>query len=161
MNKLLTGLKENPFGRRHIISLYQEADFEETDGLYPCAFLTMWTVREINGVYYLDCTLIQRSSDAGTALHINQSQYVAKQMMIAKHCNYKVGKFTHFIQNMHYYSRHEDSVNELLKRKPNNIQPIIKLNVPDGTNFYDITIDDFEILNYNPIKPQLKFELAI
>ena len=29
------------------------------------------------------------------------------------------------------------------------------------TNFYDFTIEDFEMLYYNPIKPQLKLELGI
>ena len=28
-------------------------------------------------------------------------------------------------------------------------------------NFYDMTIDDFVMTNYNPIKPQLKLELGI
>lgn len=29
------------------------------------------------------------------------------------------------------------------------------------TNFYDFTVDDFELINYDPIKPQLKLELGI
>ena len=28
-------------------------------------------------------------------------------------------------------------------------------------NFYDMTIDDFVMTNYNPMKPQLKLELGI
>ena len=35
------------------------------------------------------------------------------------------------------------------------------LNVPDGTNFFDIKAEDFELVDYNPVKPQLKFDLAI
>lgn len=161
MNNLLEGLVNDPFGRRHVMSLYQNQDFLETEGLIPCAFLTMWSVRKIKNEIFLDCTLIQRSSDNLVAGHINSSQYVALQMMVAKHCGYKIGKFVHFIQNFHCYDRHQEQLNELLSRTPVDIQPIIKLNIPDGTNFYDITIDDFEILNYHPIKPQLKFELAI
>ena len=56
MNKLLDGLKNEPYGRRHIINLYQYSDFEETEGLYPCAFETQWSVRG----EYLDMTLSQR-----------------------------------------------------------------------------------------------------
>ncbi len=33
MNKLLNGLKNEPYTRRHIIDLYQYADFDETEGL--------------------------------------------------------------------------------------------------------------------------------
>ena len=31
----------------------------------------------------------------------------------------------------------------------------------EKTNFYDFTIEDFEMLCYNPIKPQLRLELGI
>ena len=38
----------------------------------------------------------------------------------------------------------------------------IKLILKEGkTNFYDFTFDDFELMNYNPAKPNPKFELAI
>jgi thymidylate synthase len=40
------------------------------------------------------------------------------------------------------------------------LQPRLVLN-PEKTNFYDMTIDDFTMENYNPIKPQLKLELGI
>lgn len=59
MNQLLRGLTEQPYGRRHIINLYQYQDFDDSDGLYPCAMETQWSVRG----EYLDMTLIQRSSD--------------------------------------------------------------------------------------------------
>jgi thymidylate synthase len=40
------------------------------------------------------------------------------------------------------------------------ISPKLVLN-PNVTNFYEMTIDDFTMENYNPIKPQLKLELGI
>ena len=39
-------------------------------------------------------------------------------------------------------------------------KPKLTLN-PEKTNFYDMTIDDFIMENYDPIKPQLKLELGI
>ena len=38
--------------------------------------------------------------------------------------------------------------------------PMLILN-PDKTNFYDFTIEDFIMENYEPIRPQLKLELGI
>ena len=38
--------------------------------------------------------------------------------------------------------------------------PRLVLN-PDKTNFYDMTIDDFTMENYEPSKPQLHLELGI
>lgn len=161
MNRVLNGLKHDPFGRRHIISLWQEDDFKETEGLLPCAFQTLFSVRRVKRDYYLDMTLIQRSSDYLVAGHINKMQYVALQKMVAKHCGYKVGKFAHFVQNLHIYDRHLDQLEELLSRKASNKNPILTLDVPDGTNFYDITEDHFKLIGYEPVKPQLKFELGI
>ena len=57
MNKVLKGLKNDPFGRRHIINMYQYSDLNESEGLYPCAYETLWSVRKVNGDYYLDINL--------------------------------------------------------------------------------------------------------
>ena len=84
---LIKGLRENPDGRRHIISLWQVEDFKDKHGLKPCAFLTMWNVRHGKNekgekTDYLDMCLVQRSSDFLTAGCINQVQYVIFQHMI-------------------------------------------------------------------------------
>ena len=156
MNKLLKGLKEEPYTRRHIIDLYQYADFESSAGLHPCAFLTVWSVRG----NYLDVTLHQRSSDYCVAGHVNKMQYVALLMMVARHVGLEPGTFMHVVDNLHIYDRHVVQAKELLARTPSSKQP--KLVLKEGkTNFYDFTIDDFEMIDYEPVKPQLKFELGI
>lgn len=156
INKLLDGIKEQPYGRRHIIDMYQYADFEETKGLHPCAFMTEWSVRG----EYLDVTLVQRSNDYLVAGHINKIQYVALLMMVAKATGYKPGVFAHHVQNLHIYDRHTTQAKELLERKPSNKSPKLVLDT-DKTNFYDFTLDDFKMIDYEPLKPQLKFEMAI
>ena len=119
MNELLKGIQENPYGRRHIISLWQEDDLRGEIGLPPCAFQTLWSVRG----EYLDCTLIQRSQDILGANNINNTQYVALLMMVAKHCGLKPGKYTHFIQNTHIYDRHIPIAKEFLERPISEKQP--------------------------------------
>lgn len=161
IHKILKQLEANPWNRRNIISLWDYEAFEETDGLLPCAFQTMLDVRRVDGEIYLDATLTQRSNDMLVAHHINAMQYVALQMMIAKHFGWKVGKFFYFINNLHIYDNQFEQAEELLRREPSNCQPHLVLNVPDGTNFFDIKPEDFELVDYDPVKPQLKFELAI
>lgn len=174
LNNLITDIKENPYGRRHIMSLWQEEDFKESDGLMPCAFLTIWNVRG----KYLDMCLIQRSGDMITASGaggVNEVQYACLQMMIAKATGYKAGKFTHFVANEQIYDRHVDAANELLIRAKQQkldlstsnghydyeFEPV-KMNFnPKSDNFYDFSIEDFSLENYNPIKPQIKLELGI
>ena len=160
-NKILKQLEANPWNRRNIISLWDYDAFEETEGLLPCAFQTMFDVRRVEGEIYLDATLTQRSNDMLVAHHINAMQYVALQMMIAKHFGWKVGKFFYFINNLHIYDNQFEQAEELLRREATNCQPRLVLNVPDGTNFFDIKPEDFELFDYDPVKPQLKFDLAI
>ncbi|WP_437130269.1 thymidylate synthase [Peptostreptococcus russellii] len=158
MNKLLKDLKEQPYGRRHIINLYQESDLAATKGLHPCAMETQWSVRD----GFLDMTLIQRSSDVAVANAINKIQYVALQMMVARHVGLEAGVFCHYVNNAHIYDRHIDQVKELISRNPQENGEKIRLVLnPDKTNFYDFTLEDFTMEGYTPVKPNLKFEMAI
>ncbi|KXT81248.1 Thymidylate synthase [Streptococcus sp. DD11] len=161
IRKILKQLEANPWNRRNIISLWDYEAFDETEGLLPCAFQTMFDVRRVDGEIYLDATLTQRSNDMLVAHHINAMQYVALQMMIAKHFGWKVGKFFYFINNLHIYDNQFEQAEELLRREPSDCQPRLVLHVPDGTDFFSIKAEDFELLDYHPVKPQLKFDLAI
>ena len=169
IKNLIKDIETDPYGRRKIVSLWQEADLRETAGLAPCAFLTIWNVRG----EYLDMVLVQRSGDMLTASGpggINEIQYAALLMMIARHTGYKPGIFSHFVANEQIYDRHMDAAEEMLKRtyeiEKNEYfdgcmtNPKLILN-PEKTNFYDFTIDDFTMEGYEPIKPQLKLELGI
>ena len=171
INNLIKDIENDPYGRRKVVSLWQETDLRETPGLAPCAFLTIWNVRGC----YLDMALIQRSGDALTASGpgcINEVQYAALLMMIARHTGYKPGKFTHFVANEQIYDRHISQAEEMLRRYNNYYLDEVKAEAddlfvpqlilnPECKNFYDMTIDDFEMINYTPIKPQLKLELGI
>lgn len=121
----------------------------------------MFDVRQVNDTIYLDATLTQRSNDMLVAHHINTMQYVALQLMIAKHFGWTPGNVYYFINNLHIYDNQFDQAKELLKRTPSTQNPKLILDFPDGTNFYDITADDFKLINYDLVKPQLQFDLAI
>ena len=174
INRLIEDIKNDPYGRRKIVSLWQETDLRETPGLAPCAFQTIWNVRG----EYLDMLLVQRSGDMLTASGpggINEIQYAALLMMIARHTGYKPGKFSHIVANEQIYDRHMDAANQMLSRfsardqeemymetvlKETIPTPKLVLN-PEKTNFFEMTIDDFTMIDYDPIKPQLKLELGI
>lgn len=165
INNLIKDIQNDPYGRRKIVSLWQEQDLHETAGLAPCAFLTIWNVRGD----YLDMMLVQRSGDMLTASGpggINEIQYAALLMMIARHTGYEPGVFSHVVANEQIYDRHTEAADEMLNRYQRKLntgdksQPRLVLNhrVKD---FYDMTIDDFTMVDYIPIKPQLKLELGI
>jgi thymidylate synthase len=134
----------------------------------------MWNVRG----KYLDMSMIQRSGDMLTASGaggINEIQYAALLMMIACVTGLEPGVFTHFVANEQIYDRHIDNAHEMLHRAPvleereaaerasssGTKAPALLLHREKGCRFEDITIEDFEMINYTPMKPQLKFELGI
>ncbi|MBO4637314.1 MAG: thymidylate synthase [Clostridiales bacterium] len=165
INNLIADIRKDPYGRRKIMSLWQEADLHETKGLAPCAFLTIWNVRG----EYLDMCMVQRSGDMLTASGaggINEIQYAALLMMVARATGYKEGVFTHFVANEQIYDRHIDNAHELLRRaeskKDDTDTPALVLNAETGVDISKITIEDFEMKDYNPIRePKLIFELGI
>ena len=161
MNKrVLDDIKKDPYGRYHIMNLWQEDELRSSDGLKPCAYETIWTVRG----KYLDMFLNQRSGDmlvASGAGNVNEVQYAALLMMVARDTGYEPGKFTHMVVNEQIYDRHIKNAKELLDRQSDTSKvPVMKLN-KDKTNFYDFTIDDFELIDYEPVRPNLKFDLGV
>ncbi|MBQ8925570.1 MAG: thymidylate synthase [Clostridia bacterium] len=166
VHKIIEDIEKNPYGRRKVMSLWQEADLAETPGLAPCAFLTMWNVRG----EFLDMSMVQRSGDMLTASGaggINEIQYAALLLMVAHVTGYKPGVFTHFVANEQIYDRHIDNAHEMLRRaevaeqNDDGKSPNLLLHAEPGCAFEDITLDDFELVDYEAQKPQLKFELGI
>lgn len=176
MRNLLKELKENPYGRRHVIDLYQYKELEETDGLHPCAYGSIWNVRNTAEGEFLDMILIQRSGDSlvASCSGVNEVQYAALLMMVARHLGLKAGVFSHLVANEQIYDRHEKEARELLRRFEEKEKeeedlraqgaeikaPYLVLN-PEKKDFYEFRMEDFELLDYEPVKPQLKFELGI
>lgn len=166
IENILYELENNKFSRRHIIDLYQYKDFENSEGLYPCVFLSMFAVRVIKDITYLDLMLVSRSSDFIVAGFINQTQYVALLMMIVGHLNtvtddkWEVGKFKFVVNDVHMYLSHRHAVKEVLAREPLNIQPTMRLK--ENREFFDYSIEDFEFSGLEGIeKLKSKLELAI
>lgn len=166
-DKLLKGLIENPFGRRHQIDLWQEEQMmQDPKALPPCVFLSMWSVTQKGSARYLNITLVQRSMDGLMTFSINPTQYSMLALMIVSHLryhtriNYKVGEMLHIVNDFHIYDRHEKYVPEILNKESTGIQPTIR--IKEDKDFYKITWEDFEILDYKKPEPLSgKLEIAL
>ena len=167
IRNLIKDIETDPYGRRKVMSLWQETDLRETPGLAPCAFMTLWNVRG----EYLDMMLVQRSGDMLTASGaggMNEIQYAALLMMIAKHTGYTPGVFSHVVANEQIYDRHTEAAQEMLRRyqekaanEPADLPlPQIVLET-EKTDFFTFTADDFTIRDYEAVKPQLILDLGI
>lgn len=144
-DRVLYLLKNNPMDRRIITNMFNLEELKDMT-LPPCAFMTMWSVRND----YLDLMLIQRSGDAIPAAGfggINTIQYYFLQAMVAQVSGYKIGKLTHVVNNLHVYYKHMDIAEKLFLQDTNLKPPTLWIN-ENVTDFYDFTEDDIELIDY-------------
>jgi thymidylate synthase len=154
VDRVLYDLKHNPQSRRIMTNIYTHADLNEMN-LYPCAYSMTFNVsgNTLNGI------LNQRSNDFLTANNWNVVQYAVLLMMFAKVSNLEVGELVHVIADAHIYDRHIPLVKEILE-KPRHTAP--KLIVDTSiTNFYDFTVDSFQLVDYEYEKLDKKIPVAI
>lgn len=152
---ILWSLKNDKSSRRIIASMFNPVT-NSVKPLQECAFQINLSVKGDE----LYMTLYQRSQDAIVAGLWNVAQYAALMMMFAHDAGLKPAVFTHFIQDMHVYDRHEEQANELLRRSLFGPVPQVTISSRmEGKGFYDFVADDFEVWNYEP-KEQIKFEIA-
>ena len=148
VDRVLYDLKNNPYSRRIMTNIYVHEDLHEMN-LYPCAYSMTFNVCDGK----LNAILNQRSQDILTANNWNVVQYAVLVHMFAQVSGLQVGELVHVIADAHIYDRHVPIIEELIQR-PTYPPPIFKMN-PDGKDFYDFTLDDFTIENYEA-GPQIK-----
>ena len=154
VDRVLFDLKNNPSSRRIMTNIYVHQDLSEMN-LYPCAYSMTFNVsgKTLNGI------LNQRSNDVLTANNWNVVQYAVLMHMFAQVSGLEVGELVHVIADAHIYDRHVPIVEKILK---NELKPAPKFWInPEVKNFYDFTVDDFKLEDYEYTKLEDKIEVAI
>ena len=153
-DRVLFELKEHPYSRRILTSLYNHHDLSEM-ALYPCAWSVTFNVTHHAGdeKMTLNAVLTQRSQDILAANNWNVCQYAILLMMFAQVSDMIPGQLLHCIADAHIYDRHVPLIEELITR-PQYPAPKVSLN-PGIKNFYDFTTDDLIVENYQH-GPQIK-----
>ncbi|MBR0597283.1 thymidylate synthase [Sinanaerobacter chloroacetimidivorans] len=141
VDRVLYDLKNNPYSRRIMTNLYNFQDLHEM-ALYPCAYSVTFNVSGNK----LNAILNQRSQDTLVANSWNVVQYAVLVHMFAQVSGLEAGELVHVIADAHIYDRHIPLVEELISR-PQFPAPKFRIN-PDIKNFYDFTVDDFIVENY-------------
>ena len=148
VDRVIYDLKNNPYSRRIMTNIYVHQDLSEMN-LYPCAYSVTFNVTGNK----LNAILNQRSQDVLAANNWNVVQYAALVYMMAQVTGFEPGELVHVIADAHIYDRHIPIVEELISR-PTYPAPKVTLN-PDVKDFYDFTVDDFTIEDYQT-GPQIK-----
>lgn len=170
--ELIKGLKENPMGRRHIITAWNPATLDKM-ALPACHLLVQFNCRPIyyftgfyetkedfeknnrefwennpnKPRYYLDCKFIMRSTDVFLGLPFNIASYALLTHIIGKICNMLPGDLIIDLGDAHIYENHMSAVNEQLTREPRPL-PILAMADAPGEVVrypYETAIYDFNL----------------
>lgn len=156
---LITGLKTNPFSRRHIVTLWNPADMDEC--CLPCCHgdVIQFVVDPDKGLH---CMQYQRSADM--PLGYCPWQYAMLTRIVADLTGLTPASFTATIGNAHIYDNQKDAVAEQLGRSVDYVSPATTFHLlkPITTiaDVCSLEITDVEVKNYNP-KPFIKFPIAV
>ena len=147
-------MQHNPYSRRILTNIYNFSDLSEMR-LYPCAYSMTFNVvgNRLNAI------LNQRSQDTLAANNWNVVQYSALLMMFAQVSGLEAGELVHVIADMHIYDKHIPLVETLIEREPLPAPKVI-LN-PEVKDFYQFTVDDFQVVDYQYGKSIGKVPIAI
>lgn len=152
-------IKSDPTSRRILVSGWNVGEIRELIRSHhrappPCHTLFHFMV--INGK--LSCQLYQRSADSFLGVPFNIASYALLTMMVAQVTGLRPGEFIHAFGDLHIYLNHLEQVDEQLTRAPRKL-PTMVIN-PNVKDIFKFTIDDFELVGYDP-HPPIKAPIAV
>ncbi len=152
-------LKENPMGRRALMSYWNPPDFEKT-ALVPCHFSCQFYVEYRNGEPHLNCHFTMRSTDVFLGLPFNIFSYAVLTYIIATKCSMKPGTLVYTGGDVHIYKNHIEQVKEQLTRTLRPLPKLIVNNDVKYKDFSELSITDFDVVGYFP-HPPIKALMAV
>jgi len=110
--------------------------------------------------FYLDVNMYQRSGDSFLGVPFNIASMSLLLMIISKTCNMVPGIATWIGGDTHLYIGHIPMAKEQLKRECRKLpQMLIKSNTNSLEDIVKLTINDFELTQYDNPHPSIKAEL--
>lgn len=151
---LIEGIKNDPNGRRHIISAWNVGELDNM-ALPPCHVMSQYYVSNDGK---LSCHMYQRSVDVFLGLPFNIASYALLTHMIAHVCDLGVGELIISTGDTHIYSNHIEQVKEQLSREEYPL-PTLWLN-PNIKNIDDFRMENIDLDGYKS-HGTIKAEMAV
>lgn len=153
LEALVDGLKNNPHGRRHLVTGWRPDRLDDLS-LPCCHYAYQWYVREDK---YLDMMWHQRSVDTMIGLPSDVIFASAWNIMLANEVGLIPGKITFTLGDTHIYEEHIEQAKEYLTRLTCEL-PKYKLEAYTQKAHTLFRPDDITIVDYTHM-PAIKFEL--
>jgi thymidylate synthase len=159
LNYVIDTLRNNPASRQALFTFWRP-DTNNRAILPACHAMYHFILipDEQGQLTRLDCHLFQRSCDypiGGPANLFIASMFV---YMIAQQLRVSPNRLYHYASHAHVYTNAIEASTEYLARSESPDSPILLLNYKPS--MYDYTVDDFDIVDYNPLPP-IKFPIAV
>lgn len=151
LTNLIEGLKQDPYGRRHIITAWNPSAIPDM-ALPPCHCLFQFFVADGK----LSCQLYQRSADIFLGVPFNIASYALLTYLIAREVGLEVGEFIHTFGDVHLYANHVEQAREQLTRQP---LPFPRVLFYGGVDMFDLTTSEVVIVGYQS-HPAIKAEVS-
>ena len=142
IRNVIQSIKEDPYGRRHIVSAWNVPELSKM-ALPPCHVMFQFYVSKMGA---LSCHMYQRSIDALLGLPFNVASYAMLTHMIAQVCGLVVGNLTISMGDVHIYQNHVDQVREQMSRTPTE-KPVLWLN-PWIKDVFEFGMNDVKLVDY-------------
>lgn len=143
LEALIKGIKEDPYGRRHLVTAWNPGDNPHS-ALPPCHVLFQFYIQDDR----VSCQLYQRSCDVFLGLPFNIASYALLTHMVAHLTGYGVGEFIWTGGDIHIYQNHFDQIGEQILREPRQL-PSLSI-YGDFHRLEDFTLDAVRIEGYDP-----------
>lgn len=152
LKNLIEGLREDPYGRRHIISAWNPGELDKM-ALPPCHAFMQFYLRNNQ----LSCQMYQRSADLFLGVPFNIASYALLTHLIAKEIKCNTGELILTFGDVHIYSNHVAQVREQLNRTP---YALCTLDISNVDSLFNTTVDDCKLINYQS-HAAIKAEMAV
>lgn len=142
IKQVIDGIKNDPFGRRHIVSAWNVGELDDM-ALPPCHVMFQFYV----GAHKtLSCHMYQRSADVGLGIPFNIASYALLLSLVAQVCDLTPHELIISLGDAHIYKDHVEHLKEQVTRTP---YPLAKLWLnPDKKNIDSFTMNDIMLIDY-------------
>jgi thymidylate synthase len=180
IGQVVSTLRENPWGRRHIVNAWNVGDLHRM-ALPPCHMMFQFHVRHIglplrsvadgvggvDGVEnrritersgILDCQVYQRSADLFLGVPFNIASYALLTLMMAQVTGHLPGRLIMVFGDVHLYTNHVKQAQELLRRIPKTLP---KMEIDPAVNeIDDFRPEHFRLTGYSP-HPAIRADVSV
>lgn len=145
LGNLVNGLRNDPYGRRHIITAWNPGELDQM-ALPPCHMMAQFYIRNNR----LSCQMYQRSCDAFLGLPFNIASYALLTHLVAKTIGSEVGELTIVLGDVHIYNNHFEAVKTQLARQPRSLPT---LDISGANDIWSAKISDCKLIGYESDPP--------